>query len=558
MIKIILSIIFTVLVVLCWTSSLTHAYEASAQRWDLQMIEEAPIWEYLLVKYGYAEHAKYWPERRAALQTIINEFPDSQWADDAALIVAWGKAAFEEDSTGAITALREVMKKYPIGQSVVGRCFFDMGCRFDNTWLRWCGGLVFLNPDRTIRASNPFDRSGVISSDHREALAYFNHLEKYPKLTKDIAQSAIAQILWKQGDPAGAIAELEQVIARHPDLVAVNKADREAASKPDGYIIGHESVGSHPLWRPEYSVYLSLMGFYQRQGQNDEAVTTGLKLASICSNDGWYWKVNRRVGDVCAKNGRWIEAEKQYQLALEGCRRFVGQRISRKKIREDMGFATKPTAFVSWEHNVLEVEGWKRTITKLENLLNEKILRPDSKHNVVADTTFAEQSTISRDEPSTGVQTEPPEKRPLTAEEEAELMQILEKLGGTEISTHERQKSCVRLMNLGDKRAVPVLLTQLDPKYHTIVRQQALKALRKIGDPQAIPAIIKVLREPLAEKQMERESQAIIRRHCLKTLEAIQGEEALPILRKFANNQLEQQDVREVAAGAISRLESND
>ena len=347
--------------------------EPAAQRWDLRMIEEAPIWDYLLVKYGYAAHAKYWPERKAALQTIVNEVPDSRWADDAALILACGKADFEGDANGAVAALREVIKKYPDGHTIVDEWSPPEGCRLDQAWLMWVGGLVFLNPDRTIGVSRPFDRDGKISQEEREILAYFDHLEKHPKLTIDVAQCFIADKLWRQGKLAGATAELEAIIARHPDLAAINAADRQAAVQADGYLIGHVPPNeTTPVWRPEYDAYLWLSGLYQAQGQNDNAVATAVALAEACSADGWYYRLNRRVGDRCAENGRWTEAERQYRLGVQGYRQVVADRAARQEAAEAAGLISKPPDFVeSWEKTILEVWEWKAVLEVLENLVQE-------------------------------------------------------------------------------------------------------------------------------------------------------------------------------------------
>jgi len=171
-----------------------------------------------------------------------------------------------------------------------------------------------------------------------------------------------------QGDVADAIAELEAMIARYPNLAAITAADRKAASELYGYLIGHEFPNeSRPIWRPQYSAYTRLMELYQSQGQKDEAIATGLALASICSPDGWHWDINRQVGDLCAKNDHWAEAEKQYQLALEGCRKVIEDFISRKE-----AFGEPPPAgSVSWRQQILEVWSIGAWLTELENLLRE-------------------------------------------------------------------------------------------------------------------------------------------------------------------------------------------
>ena len=242
-----------------------------------------------------------------------------------------------------------------------------MGCGLDEAWLSH-RDLVLLNPDGSIRWSRPFGRDGKISREEREILMYFEHLEKYPRLTKDVAQWIIAQMFCHQGDFVRAISELEAMIARYPNLAAITAADSEAANKPYGYLIGHEFPDeSRPIWRPQYSAYIRLMDLYQSQGEKAKAVTTGLALASNCSPDGWHWDINRRVGDLCAKNDRWAEAEKQYQLASKGCRKVIEDFISRKEaLREP-----PPPGSVSWRQQILEVWSIGTELTKLENLARD-------------------------------------------------------------------------------------------------------------------------------------------------------------------------------------------
>ena len=51
------------------------------QRWDL-MIDEAHIWHNLVDNYFYSDAQKYWPERKAGLEKILEKYPESRWADE--------------------------------------------------------------------------------------------------------------------------------------------------------------------------------------------------------------------------------------------------------------------------------------------------------------------------------------------------------------------------------------------------------------------------------------------------------------------------------------------
>jgi len=212
------TVLFTICIaifILFGMSVLTHAQNISTdpERWDLRMIEEEPIWFNLFANYYFAEKGKYWNDTKVKLKTIINEYPESRWIDDAELMLAGGKASFEGDIQGAIDILEDIIEKYPASQTVVTYWAPDSGCRFDMDWMY---SVAF------IMGGKAFDRYGTINKYDRALLYYFEHLEKYPRFTKDVAKFIIALMLSQQGDMVGAITELESLIAINPDLSSLN------------------------------------------------------------------------------------------------------------------------------------------------------------------------------------------------------------------------------------------------------------------------------------------------------------------------------------------------
>jgi tetratricopeptide (TPR) repeat protein len=334
-------------------SSFGQHISTDSERWDLLMIKEARIWKNLLINYAYAEHQRYWPERNAALKKIVHEFADSRWADDAALILACGKASFENNASGAIADLKKVAEQYTNAHTVVSHWDPHDGCRLDDTWLMWQGGLVFLKPDGTIRIAKPFDRDGKMSQLEREGLAYFEHLERYPRATKVMAQLFISEMLGQKGDRAGAIAVLEKIVSNSASYLAlVSKGDRIGASKPDGYYI-RTLVG-----RPEYRAYLSLIGYYEKQEEIDKAREMADTLLKLCSKDGWLWTINRHIGNFFGRHGLRSQAKEQYQLALTGLSKYRDDTEKRSKF---VGGSDIPDNF--WEDSRRELE---------EKLIEEK------------------------------------------------------------------------------------------------------------------------------------------------------------------------------------------
>lgn len=355
-------------------SNIAYSQQTSTdfQRWDLMMIEEAPIWGNLISYYGYSDKSRYWPERKASLQAIIEKYPESRWADDAALCLAGGQASIEGDIDGAIAAIRQIIAQYPDGHSIIAYWDLEKGCVLDESWLMWQGGVVSFNSENSISSSKPYDRDGKISLQEREILTYFAHLQKYPILTKDVAQWIIALMLLEQHDSLRAISELEAIINRSSYLASISAADRKTASDSDGFLIARDAVrNKYPIWRPQYSAYMDLMPLYKYQGDLNKAVNIGLEWASMYSSDGWYWPWNQRVGGICAEADRWKEATEQYQIALQGVKDFTTERISRLELLFEQGYMMKPSDFVSWEHQVLEKEGWNQKIDELGQIVEE-------------------------------------------------------------------------------------------------------------------------------------------------------------------------------------------
>ncbi|MBN2133593.1 MAG: hypothetical protein JW741_29095 [Sedimentisphaerales bacterium] len=292
-------------------------------RWDLEMIEEAPIWHHLLVNYGYADHKERWPERRRALEKIVREYPQSQWADDAALILACGKASFEDNPKGAIADLQKLVTTYPHGATIVAHWDPEDGCLLDDTWLSWQGGLVFLNADGSVRLARPFSRDGTTQRE-REALAYFRHLRRFPRATAVMTKLTLANVLLTQGQEDHAVSVLEDTVRTSRTYLAmVSRADRMAAARPDGGLIG-----LHPT-RPEHRAHLALMRHYEKQGDMRKSFDVAQQLVELASKDGWLWQINEQVADLYRRNGQGDRARTQYQLALTGLQKHQSRAAKR-------------------------------------------------------------------------------------------------------------------------------------------------------------------------------------------------------------------------------------
>jgi hypothetical protein len=334
-------------------------------RWDLKMINEEPIWRNLLVHYFNGEPNKSWFERKSALNDIIINYPRSQWADDAALLLAGGKASFEHDINGAIKDLKKIIDIYPNGSTILTSWDVVFGFTINSTWLMWAPDLVIENADGKM-VSYPFDRDNKLSILELEALEYFNHLEKNPNLTKDIAMYAIIQMTLAQNDRVDAIALLEDFVVKNQKISKIKEKDYEASKNKYGYLISNELPNEiYSLWRVHYPVYLLLEHLYQENGEVEKATNLAKKTIKECGTDGWLWFIKLKSSEILEMNNNFELANEQYSdIENSICEKVKSESVRLNELHLQ-GYAQKPDSFTSWEN--IAKEKYDFILKKLEN-----------------------------------------------------------------------------------------------------------------------------------------------------------------------------------------------
>jgi predicted negative regulator of RcsB-dependent stress response len=342
------------------------------QRWDLGIINESAIWKNLLLNYNCIDITSCWTERQQALMKVIDEFPNSQWADDALLMMACEKAIIDNSIDEAILELRKIQKNYPYESTIVDGWHYQRGCHINETWLMSVPGLVVCDEIGNVRKIYPFDRDSIIDNLEMETITFFKHLEKHPQRTKDVAQYIIALMLQKKGDIERAINELEDFLS-NKDLRKIRTIDYEASKKPNGHLI--ESVppfDAFPIWRVEFAACQLLLNFYSKQNENEKLIELSNKVVIECSPDGWYWHINKYLGDIYAKHNYSTKASEQYDLAIKGILERSKNQSKRMEDFYEKGLAIKPENFVSWEDEALKFySGDIAEIKKLQKSLKE-------------------------------------------------------------------------------------------------------------------------------------------------------------------------------------------
>ncbi len=354
--------------ILSLVSFFLHAQNSigESQRWDERMINEAAVWKNLFLHYSKADKTSYWPERKLALMKIVNEFPTSQWVDDALLMITNEKAVIENNIDEAIPELKKIQKNYPNESTIIDFWHPHRGCQINQTWLAWVPRLIVPDKNNNVINTIPFDRDNHIDELELEAITFFEHLEKYPERTKDVAQYLIALMLKQKGDAEGAIHELE-VLLSNKNLQNLRTIDYEASKLPHGYLI--ESVPPYnrfPLIRVELAACNLLLRLYSLQKEDHKLLQLADKIANEYSFDGWYWFINKKLGNIYAQHNQPIKAQEQYQLSIGGINKRCKNLGERYKVFYEKGLAIKSKNFISWEDEALKI--YYGDITKIEML----------------------------------------------------------------------------------------------------------------------------------------------------------------------------------------------
>lgn len=226
-------------------------------------------------------------ERIAQLQEAIQKYPESPYADDAALLLARayflygndtanGIAAtvngrtipnaffpYGDDAKKAIAALYDVIKRYPGGEWIAE----------DRVVIEDIAGRVLHNSGRKDKAVFPAAATGHL----RDVTSYMEYASEHPNWTSDEAKYWIAWILFKtRNEQRYQEAEdlLRSVIARHKDA-DWTQADLEAAKQFQNRLIATALV------RSERMAYNLLIPLLKKMGKDAAAVQAAAEAKRI-------------------------------------------------------------------------------------------------------------------------------------------------------------------------------------------------------------------------------------------------------------------------------------
>lgn len=268
-------------------------------------------------------------------------------AADALLVLACGKWLFDQDADGAVETAKAVIKQFPSAATILSANPYDLICP-----LRPNPELYFYLRDLvkgTVRSEKGLSRREV--NDLRDRDGYVRHMLDYPDLCADAASMLIYGIATEQKDYRTAEAMLKGILQRHPyrAMKRTKANDKGALAKAGGRTL-EES------YRPEIIAGLYLALYYHGMGDMKRACEFGREFADAVSPDGYYWAINRSIGDILLSNAdARQDAERQYRLALGGYLEYVGREAERAKADERR----------------LPLETWKGTIVGLKKQIQK-------------------------------------------------------------------------------------------------------------------------------------------------------------------------------------------
>jgi len=263
---------------------------AKPLRWDQQRIQDYPIYKLLSKERSLGNgvpEAMQWElakeegkrfvdeKREANLAALLKEYPNSDYADDAALLLARCKYLYHGDVDGAIKGLYEVIQKYTkVTKSswIAEDDQFRQWAMFSNVRKDgspssgWFPAELTEEQIAAIPKGKSRDEWEPGYTYRQEVLAYFEYWTEHPNWTEDEARYWIAWIIMQAGVKER-MGEAEKVLRQVIDSYRTEprtKIDKDAAKqRPYG-----EGITKY-MERTELRAHWLLMELLQKEGKLD-------------------------------------------------------------------------------------------------------------------------------------------------------------------------------------------------------------------------------------------------------------------------------------------------
>jgi hypothetical protein len=329
-------LIITGIILWCSASgSMATEKDKMELRWDLKRIRDYPIYRLLLkarsAGSGMSEEMQWADakvegkpfvdaQRENNLKELLSKYPNSEYVDDVALLLARAKFFYHNDANGAIEDLYKVILKYPKSTWIAeDPLFLEHAMLSDTTKdgrstnYGWYGRL-FSPQEIEEKIPEPARKSELgIWTAAQEELTYFEHWEKYPNLTADEARYWIAKIIIY----AGLDNRFNEAITNLQEVIMTHRKDKRAETD---LLESQKQYGNLILTkfhRTEINCYDLLIKTYLDKKDYKNAAINAENYLSSYEGYPTYKEVQREAGEAYEGMQQWDKAASFYENFLK-------------------------------------------------------------------------------------------------------------------------------------------------------------------------------------------------------------------------------------------------
>lgn len=273
--------------------------------WYARHLDEWPIFSLLIKSGGYGSgipEPSQWeserplkdPDREPALRKLLEEYPDTEYADDAALLLARAKLFYYNDPNSAIEALYKVIQDYPNGNWIAE----------NEQWLLEIPDMLLKDKDGKWR---PYATKVEDIPDRTKSSPYLNYYEQAPNKTADEARYWIAMTILstdlKNTRYNEAIQIMEGVIQKYRSNRRVVEDLTKIETEPFNVI---------PK-RTEFKCHLLLLKVYREGKKYLDLASTAEDFISLYEGHPACLEAHRNAGEAYEALERWDKAAFHYE-----------------------------------------------------------------------------------------------------------------------------------------------------------------------------------------------------------------------------------------------------
>ena len=300
-------IVLSVMYMNMFVTAVVSGERTVVSQWeDGRHLSDGAIWSLLVKKNGYGNSGPEWlhwegkpledSTRKSALEKLLAQYPSSEYADDAALLLARAKLFYDNDPVGAVEELYQVIKDYPNGEWIAE----------DQIWLFIMPSMVKFDTEGEVELKYPY--KGAIDDVCSKYLIY---LESHPHLTVDEARYWIAFIILKTDLRESRYLEAIQILQ---EVINKYKQPQFKRGTQENELWNSVKNRSYDrMMRVEMRCYYLLVSASFEQRDYARVVEAGEECLAVNKQKELNFYMHSRLGDAYAELQQWGKAALHYE-----------------------------------------------------------------------------------------------------------------------------------------------------------------------------------------------------------------------------------------------------